>query len=193
MVTMGVLETANAGLAEAFKRIDEHEDKDAILIQCAAGRMNYKSGADRLGVDPGALFEYVKRAVMHYEDRDIALATDGDLIDMLRGLTLLLHRKAKDFLSQPVSLENYKAITTTIKGVKDLIKDIVTLNRTLSDTSSIEIKQLNVFIGDLESFLMTDLCGDCQSKAIARLRTSTRKSIESVVIPTEESALESVR
>ncbi len=192
-MNMGVLETANAELGEAFTRIDLHEDKDSTLLQCIAGRMTYKAGADRLGVDPGALFEYAKRAIMHYEDRDIMLATDADLIDMLRGLTLSLHRKAKTFLSGPVSMENYKAVTTTVKGVKDLIKDIVSLNRAMSDTSRIEIDQLNVFIGDIETFLMTDLCEECQGKAVTRLRTSTRKQIESVVIPVEETGLESVR
>lgn len=190
---MGVLEKANAELKDNFGIIDEHPEKDVVLMQCIAGRMKFKQGADIIGVDTGSLWEYVKRAVMHYEDRDIMLATDADLIDMLRGLTIILHRKAKDFLLNPIDLENYKAITTTVKEVRGLIKDIVTLNRSLSDSTRVEIEQLNVFIGDLESFLMTDICEECQAKAATRLRTKTRKDVESVIISTGESGLEPVR
>ena len=186
---MDVIEQTELDLLSAYREIDGHADKDKILTAFMSGLLSYEAAASALGVGPGELFEYTKAALTTYEDRDLLHASSSDLIDVLRGSVVQIRRHAKEWMRMPTHAGNVKPIIAMSAELRQLIKGIIELEKTIKESDRIGLQNMEMYLNSISGFLTTELCEECQAKAISFLSkrgTREAKDAEYSVLDDEE-------
>ncbi len=74
-------------------------------------------------------------------------------------------------LAMPVNSTNEKVINDRSRELRGTIKDAAELQGKIRQGPTIQYQQYNVAFNEITSFMITDLCGDCRTKAINKMET----------------------
>lgn len=171
----------SVGMEQPFKNIDDHPERDKVMTEFLMNKLSYEEVAEIFGVHRGDVFDYLMMSMKRYALRDTSTAEMPELVILLKSVVGELRNRTIEWLSMPISYDNYKPVTSMIRELRGLIKDISNVEQKLNVVPQHKIESLNDQLDVLMQFVGTSMCDECKVKVADFLLTDfgrDRKYIE---------------
>lgn len=132
------------------------------------GRKSIAWGATQLGVPYQTMWTHIKEHTTKPEEAK-EVSTLTEVLDELKEK---LRKYSNTLLDQPVSPANARPVGIIVNAINTTIMNIAKLQKIISVAPTIEIHNVQLQMTKLQEFMITQLCSECQRKAIKFLEVS---------------------
>jgi len=151
--------------------------KDPRSSQWAADLFLGKRTVENIARDAGVSYQvawkhFREHVQVNIENGQIVLqklAEEENYVEVLKNLMTDLRTMVTDLKEEPTNQSTVRMKTELIREIRGLIRDMCTLEGTISKGPLIQLNQLTIQFEYLMSYLATDLCGSCRQKIMDHL------------------------
>ena len=130
-----------------------------------AGKLDIRAASRELDASYQETWKHFKECATAPEDEK----EFEEYLDIMRNLVVRLNERVKDLEDTPTSLVSVKMLTSLVKEIRGLIRDLGALEGRLRSSPLVQLTNITVKYEKLTSIMFSSLCDTCRLKLAKQL------------------------
>lgn len=148
-------------------KICSHPERETVERLFLLGEMQLPEAAKQLGVDVPDFWHHIRS---HLEEAEKEPKfTKDERIRIMDKCLYYIYKKARVLFDSPNEPEVVRSLTALVQQLRGLARDVALLEGDVKLGTEINLQQVNIRIGDIQTWMIANACLDCKKKFVEHL------------------------